>query len=126
MTPDDSLPPPPVLRGERSYTVRITIACLLLGLIVAIPIGLLLYSQRQTLAVSNGQVGGWSFGVIAFPLALLVTSVILAASVFFLPAFIARRTGRVLDPGLWPAFGVYVLTTLLAGAFVLGMLAGVI
>ena len=125
MIPSDQLPPAPVLRGERPYTVRITLICLLLGLIVALPIGLLLYDQRQTLAVTNGQVG-WSFGVFAFPLALIVTGVILASSVFFLPAFIARRTGRVLDPGLWPAFGVYVLTALLAGAFVVGMLIGVI
>lgn len=125
MTSPDQLPPAPLLRGDRPYTVRITLLCLLLGLVVAIPIGLLLYGQRQTLTVSNGQ-ANWAFGDFAVPLALLATGVILATSVFFLPAFISRRSGRVLDPGLWPAFGVYILTALLAGAFVVGMLAGVI
>jgi len=123
--PPDALPPTPMLRGDRPYTIRVTIICLLVGLLVAIPIGLFLFNQRQTLTVQNGQVG-WSFGVFAFPLALLVTGSLLAASVFFLPAFISRRSGRVLDPGLWPAFGVYTLTALLAGAFVLGMILGVI
>ena len=115
----------PALRGDRPYTIRLSIVCLLLGLAVAIPVGLLLYGQRQTLAVQNGQVA-WSFGAFAFPLALLVSGAILASSVFFLPVAIARRAERVLDPGLWPAFGVYTLTALLAGAFILGMILGVI
>ncbi len=112
-------------RGDRPYTVRLIIVCLVIGLLIAIPAGALLYSLNKPLTLQNGD-AVWTFGAVAFPLALLVSGVVLAGSVFTLPLIIARRSGRVLDPTLWPALGVYVLTGLLVIAFVVGMIAGVI
>lgn len=118
-------PKDPTWRGDRLYTIRLTVACLLIGLVIAIPAGVLLYSLNKPLTLQNGDVN-WTFGAVAFPLALLVSGVVLAGSVFTLPLIIARRAGRVLDPTLWPALGVYVLTGLLVIAFIVGMIAGVI
>jgi hypothetical protein len=118
-------PQRPAWRGERAYTIRLTIVCLAIGLVIAIPVGALLYSLNKPLTLQNGDVV-WTFGALAFPLALLVSGAVLAGSVFALPLTIARRAERVLDPTLWPALGVYVLTGLLVVAFVVGMIAGVI
>src|SRR5579859_3377592 len=111
----DSRPMPDELnipRGDRPYTVRLIIVCLVIGLLIAIPAGALLYSLNKPLTLQDGSVT-WTFGALAFPLALLVSGVVLAGSVFTLPLIIARRTKRVLDPTLWPALGVYLLTALL-------------
>jgi hypothetical protein len=122
---ESDMPRRPTWRGDRPYTIRLTMACLVIGLVIAIPAGALLYSLNRPLTLQNGDVA-WTFGTVAFPLALLVSGVVLAGSVFTLPLIIARRSGRVLDPTLWPALGVYVLTGLLVVTFVVGIIAGVI
>lgn len=128
--PDTELPPAdpstdspvvPLLRGERRYTLLLTVACLIGGLVVAIPAGAAIYSLNQPLTVSSTNEVTWTFGAFAFPLALFVSGGVLAASVFILPLRIARRAGRVLDPALWPAIGVYSLTALLVFAFIAGI-----
>ena len=125
MTSGTDTPHGPTWRGDRPYTIRLTITCLVIGLVIAIPAGVLLYSLNKPLTLQNGDVV-WTFGAVAFPLALLVSGLVLAGSVFTLPLIIARRAGRVLDPTLWPALGVYVLTGLLVVVFILGMIADVI
>jgi len=122
----ENLPETPELRGERLYTVLLTVACLLLGLIVAIPAGAALYSLNHPLVIGVDNQVSWTFGAVAFPLALLVSGAVLAGSVFILPLRIARRAGRVLDPTLWPAIGVYSLTALLVIVFVAGIVLRVI
>jgi hypothetical protein len=112
-------------RGERSYTISLTVACLLVGLVIAIPAGALLYSLNGPLTLQNGDVT-WTFAAVAFPLALLVSAIVLAGSVFTLPLIIARRSGRVLDPTIWPALGLYLLAAALVIAFIAGMIAGAI
>ena len=114
-----------VTGDNRRYTIWLTLGCLAVGVIIATPVGLLLYGFNQPLAVQNGQVA-WSFGAFAFPLALIVSGIILAASVFFLPVRLARRAGRRLDPTIWPVWGVYALTAILVAAFVLAILVGLI
>ena len=116
----------PVLRGERLYTLLLTVACLVFGVIVAIPAGAALYSFNHPLIVGADNQVSWSFGAVAFPLALFVSGAVLAGSVFILPLQIARRSGRILDPTLWPAVGVYSLTALLVIAFIVGIVLRVI
>ena len=120
------LPEVPELRGERLYTVLLTLLCLIFGLAVAIPSGALLYSLNHPLTVGVDNQVSWTFGAFAFPLALLTSGGMLAASVFILPLRIARRAGRVLDPSLWPAIGVYSLAVLLVVAFIAGIVLRVI
>ena len=67
----------PAWRGDRPYTVRLIITCLVIGLVIAIPAGALLYSLNKPLTLQNGD-AVWTFGAVAFPLALLVSGVVLA------------------------------------------------
>ncbi len=111
--------------NNRVYTIRLTVLCLVLGILVAGPVGLILYQLSQPLTVQNGQVS-WTFGAFAFPLALFLSGAVLAGSVFILPARFAQRAGRKLDPTIWPVLGVFLLTGVLAAAFILGILLGAI
>ena len=120
------LPEIPKLQGERLYTVVLTVLCLIFGLAVAVPSGAVLYSLNHPLTVGVDNQVSWTFGAFAFPLALLVSGGILAASVFILPLRIARRAGRILDPSLWPAVGVYSLTVLLVVVFITGIVLRII
>jgi hypothetical protein len=111
--------------GDRPYTIAVTIVSLIIGLPLAIVVGLLLYSLNQPATQSAGQVN-LTVNALAFPLALVVSGAILAFAVFFLPMQMARRTGRVLDPNLYPMTGVVSVAALLVGAFVLAIVFRVI
>ncbi|GEM_PF-1015558 len=114
----DPIDPADVIpRGDRPYTIAITLLCLAIGVPVGAIAGALLLSLNQPLSTAaNGQIT-WSFGVFTFPLALLVAGGVMAWSIFILPVMLARRAGRILDPQLWPIMGVLVLTALVVAAF---------
>ncbi len=117
---------PPVMRGDRAFTFRVTFACLTLGVIASALVGLLLLSLRQPLA-TNAQGGVvWSAGALMVPLAGLASVAILAWSVFFLPVILARRRGVVLDPEVWPTTGAIAVGILVVAGFVAAILFGVI
>ncbi len=113
-------------RGDRPYTIRITILCLLIGVPVAAIGGIALYSVNSPLTATTSGSVNWSFAAVAFPLALLVAGAVLAWSVFILPVTLARRSGHVLDPQIWPMAGVLSLTALLVLAFFAGIAFNII
>lgn len=61
-----------------------------------------------------------------FPLALLLSGLVLALAVFWLPMRFAKRANRVLDPTLYPMMGVLCVAALLVVAFILGIALQVI
>jgi hypothetical protein len=111
--------------GDRPYTIAATIVSLIIGLPAAVAAGLLLYGLNRPAIQSGGQVNV-TLNALAFPLALVVSGVILAGAVFVLPMRMAKRTGRVLDPNLYPMTGVISVAVLLIGAFVLAILLRII
>lgn len=117
--PDE--PKPNTYVGERPYTIAVTIVSLIIGLPAAVAAGLLLYSFNQPATQSGGQVNV-TVNALAFPLALVVSGIILSISVFILPMRMARRTGHILDPNLYPMTGVVSVAALMIGAFVLAIL----
>jgi hypothetical protein len=117
---------PPVVRGDRAFTYRITFACLTVGVIVAVAVGLLLLSLRQPLATDAQGGVVWSAGIFMVPLAGLASVAVLAWSVFYLPVLLARRRGIVLDPNVWPATGAIAVGILVIAGFVAAILFGVI
>jgi hypothetical protein len=117
---------PPVMRGDRAFTFRVTFVCLFLGVALALAVGGLLYSLRQPLATDPQGAVVWSPGAFMVPLAGLVSVVILAWSVFYLPVMIARRRGVVLDPDVWPMTGAVAIGVLVIIGFVGAILLGVL
>lgn len=111
--------------GERPYTIAVTIVSLIIGLPIALIVGAILYSLNQPATQSGGQINV-TVNALALPLALVVSGIILAFTVFFLPMRLARRTGHVLDPNLYPLVGVISVAALMVGAFVLAILFRVI
>ncbi len=117
---------PPILRGDRAFTYRVTFVCLTVGVIASVAVGLLLFSLRQPLA-TNAQGGVvWTAGAFMVPLAGLASVVILAWSVFYLPVVLARRRGVVLDPDVWPTTGATAVGILVVVGFVAAILFGAI
>ena len=114
------------LRGDRAFTYRVTFACLTLGVIVSVAVGLLLFSLRQPLATNAQGSVIWSAGAFMVPLAGFASVVILAWSVFYLPVVLARRRGVVLDPQVWPATGAVAVGILVVAGFVAAILFGII
>lgn len=118
-------PDEPILRGDRAFTYRVTFFCLAIGVVVAAIVGIVLLSLRQPLTATGGNVN-WSLGAFMVPLAGFMSVAILALSVFYLPVVVARRTGFVLDPQVWPATGALAVGILVIVGFVGAILLGVI
>jgi hypothetical protein len=100
--------------------------CLFIGVPIAAVVGGALYKLNSPLTTSASGAVNWSFGAVALPLALLVAGAVLAWSLFVLPVMLARRSGHILDPQIWPMAGVISLATLLVLAFVAGILFNII
>jgi hypothetical protein len=111
---------------DRPFTIVATFISLGIGLIIAIPVGVLLLSLRQPLNVDQGGNVSWSFGMILLPVAALVTVIILIWAVFHLPVVLAKRRSINLDPEVWPATGAIAIGIMVAIAFVLAILFRVI
>lgn len=107
-------------RGDQPYTLRVTALSLLIGLPIAVLLGALFYSLNQPATQAGGQVT-LTINALALPAALLVSGIVLAVSVFWLPMRFARRAERVLDPTLYPMIGVLSLAVLMVSAFVLAI-----
>ena len=121
---DEQRPPP--LRGDRLFTYRVTFVSLFIGVVAALIIALILLSLRQPLTPdAKGEVN-WSIGAFMIPAAMLISILILGWSVFFLPVTLARRQNIVLDPDVWPVTGAIAIGVLLAVAFAIAILMGVI
>jgi len=117
---------PLIPRGDRLLTLRVTFVSLFIGVVGAVLVGLILLSLRQPLTPdTKGQVS-WSIGAFMVPAAGLVSALILAWSVFFLPVTLARRQGIVLDPQVWPVTGAIAVAVLLIVAFAGAIMFGVI
>ena len=117
---------PSELHGDRAFTYRVTFACLTVGVIASVAVGLLLLSLRQPVVTNAQGAVVWSAGVLMVPLAGLASVAILAWSVFFLPVMLARRRGVVLDPQVWPATGAIAVGVLVVVAFIAAILFGII
>ena len=114
------------LRGDRPGTYRVTFISLVIGMVISMLVGVLLLAIRQPLTADAAGKINWSAGAFMIPLAGLISTAILAWSVFFLPIRIARRLGILLDPNVWPATGAIVLGILVAILFVGAIMVGVI
>jgi len=113
------------LRGERAYTIKLTILCLVIGIPLAAACGLLLYSLNQPVTQVGGTVR-FSFNSLGLPLAFVVSLLVFALTIFWLPVRIARRAGRILDPHIYPMMGVISVAVLLVAAFVLAITLNII
>ena len=114
-----------IFRGDRTFTYRVTFLCLAIGIVLSAVVGVVLLSLRQPLTATGGTVN-WSPGAFMVPLAGFLSVAILALSVFYLPVVVARRTGFVLDPQVWPATGAVAIGILVVIGFVGAILLGVI
>src|SRR5258706_15584355 len=119
-------PDPPVMRGDRPFTYRVTFVSLFVGILAAVIVGLILLSLRQPLTTDASGAINWSFGAFMIPAAMLISALILGWSVFFLPITLARRQGIVLDPQVWPTTGAVAVGVLLIIGFVGAIFFGVI
>lgn len=117
---------PPVMRGDRPFTYRVTFVSLFIGVFATVVVGLILLSFRQPLTTDAKGVVNWSLGAVMIPAAMLASILILGWSVFFLPVTLARRQGVVLDPQVWPVTGATAVGILLVAAFVVAILLGLI
>jgi hypothetical protein len=118
-------PDEPLLRGDRAFTYRVTFLCLAIGVGLSAVVGIILLSLRQPITATGGSIT-WSPGAFMVPLAGFLSAAILALSVFYLPVVVARRTGFVLDPQVWPAAGAIAIGILVVIGFVGAILLGVI
>ncbi|MFN8418570.1 MAG: hypothetical protein U0528_04885 [Anaerolineae bacterium] len=112
---------------DSAQTYRLTFISLAIGLIIAIPIGLLLLSLRQPLTTdsSTGSVQ-FSLGALMLPAAALSVVLILAWAVFRLPVRLAQRQNIILDPEVWPWTGAVSLGILVVVGFVAAIFFGLI
>jgi hypothetical protein len=117
---------PPILRGDRVFTFRVTFVSLFVGVMGAVLVSFILLSLRQPLTSNAKGEVTWSIGAFMIPAAGLITTLILGWSVFFLPVSLARRQGVVLDPQVWPVTGAIAVGVLLIVAFVGAIIFGVI
>jgi hypothetical protein len=110
---------------DTAQTYRLTFISLAIGLIIAVPLGLLLYSLRQPLTANTDGVQ-FSWGALFLPLTAVVVIGILGWAVFRLPVRFAKRQGIILDPEVWPWTGAVALGVLTGigffGAIVLGLI----
>lgn len=119
-------PAPEQYLVDTRATYVATIASLLIGVVIAIGVGGLLFSLRQPVATDVEGKVAFNVAAIMGPLAAAVTVLILAWAVFRLPIWFAKRQGVILDPEVWPwtgAVGVGIIAILgFVGAMVLGII----
>ncbi len=114
------------LQVDRVFTYRATFISLSVGLVVAVFVGLILLSLRQPLATDVKGNVIWTFGMFMLPLTGLISTIILAVSVFYLPVVLARRQGVGLDPQVWPVTGAAAVGLIVVIAFIAAVFAGII
>lgn len=111
---------------DRGYTIRLSLASLLVGLMIAAPVAVALAALgRPAQMDAQGNIG-WTANMFILPVAAVIIIGILYWSIFHLPLRIARRRGAILDPEWWPWTGALALGAVIALGFVAAMLAGVI
>jgi hypothetical protein len=113
-------------RGDRPYTLRVTFISLAVGLILSVIVSLALLAFRQPISASESGTVNWSFGVFMFPLAAILSMIILAWSIFSLPVRLAKRHGIVLDPQVWPITGAIAIGIITIIGFFAAILIGLI
>jgi len=118
--------PDPERSVNRPFTFAVSFVSLLVGMILAALIGLPLLSLGQRVSADSTGNLTWSLGQLAYPLAAILTMLILSWSIFRLPLRIARRRGLLLDPVIWPITGAILLGVLIALGFVGAILLGLI
>ncbi|MCC7209971.1 MAG: hypothetical protein IT323_21895 [Anaerolineae bacterium] len=111
---------------DRGYTIRLSLASLLVGLVIAAPVGIALLALGRPAQVDEQGGVIWSGGMFVLPIAAVIIVAILYWSIFHLPLRIARRRGVILDPELWPWTGALALGVVIVLGFVAAILAGVI
>jgi hypothetical protein len=111
---------------DRGFTYRVTIASLVVGIAIAVVLGVVIYGLAQPSTVNAEGEVRWSAASLLFPLSFIVALGILFWSVFSLPVRIAKRRGVVLDPEVWPWTGAVIIGVIVVVGFVVAMLAGVI
>jgi hypothetical protein len=111
---------------DRGFTIRVSIASLLVGLLIATPVGLILLALGQPATFDAEGGVEWSLRMLMLPLAAVVTVGILYWSIFRLPLRIARRRGIILDPDVWPWTGALMIGVVTIVGFIGLILAGVI
>lgn len=111
---------------DRGYTIRLSLASLLVGLLIAAPVGIALLALGRPAEVNEQGGVVWSGGMFVLPVAAVIIVAILYWSIFHLPLRIARRRGVILDPELWPWTGALALGVVIVLGFVAAMLAGII
>ncbi|PJF36868.1 MAG: hypothetical protein CUN49_03300 [Candidatus Thermofonsia Clade 1 bacterium] len=114
------------LEIDRSFTYRVTIASLIVGVILAGIAALILFSLARPLTADEQGNVNWSLSGLLFPAAAVFVGTILFWSVFGLPLRVARRRGVILDPEIYPWTGAVLLGVFFIGAFVLAIAFGII
>ncbi|HRE47302.1 MAG TPA: hypothetical protein PLD47_06205 [Aggregatilineales bacterium] len=111
---------------DRLFTVRVTVASLIVGIFGAALAAWVLLSFLRPGEADPNQPGtpAWSVTQIVLPLTFIVSGGILFWAVFNLPVRIAKRRGVVLDPDIFPWTGAVLVGVIVAIGFVIGMLTG--
>jgi heme/copper-type cytochrome/quinol oxidase subunit 2 len=118
--------PPNGVYVDTRATYVFTFISLTIGVIIAVIVGLIIFSLRQPLTADAQGNATFSIGAIMTPLAAVVAVAIVAWAVFQLPVWFAKRQGVILDPDVWPwtgAIGVGVVAIIgFVGAMFLGII----
>jgi hypothetical protein len=112
---------------DRRFTIQVTIASLLAGVVMAAVVGLLLLSLAQVQVVpERDQPITFSLGQLLLPISAVSAAAILYWAVFNLPIRIAKRRGITLDPDIYPFLGAVLVAGICVAGFIAAMVLGVI